>query len=190
MDVSGKKLTDEGLSQFTDDLIECIKFRDRDHPDGAAKLMEFLLQGNEITARSLPKLAEVVSLSAGDLREFDISKNNILVHTPEDKAMWQAFLGSFRDCYMLKKLDLGGNPLETAGMEILARVYIQSDLDFLECDAEDVLGSMHEEEFSLAEEMETLNLKPGKENEPIRGRPKKSANKSKGSYPTLPWSPS
>lgn len=94
--------------------------------------------------------------------------------------MWQAFLGSFRDCYMLKKLDLGYNNLGTAGMEILARVYIQSDLDFLEGDAEDVLGSMHEEDSSLAEEMESLKLKPGKENEPIRGRPRKSTNKSKG----------
>lgn len=143
--------------------------------------MEFLLQGNEITAKSLPKLAEVVSLSAGDLREFDFSKNNIQIRTAEEKAMWQGFLESFRDCYMLKKLDLGYNNLGTAGMEILARVYIQSDLDFLEVDAEDVLGSMHEEDLGLAEEMESLKLMSGKENEPVRDWPKKSTNKSKGS---------
>ena len=95
--------------------------------------------------------------------------------------MWQVFLESFKDCYMLKKLDLGGNQFGTAGMEMLAKVYIHSDLDFLETDAEDLLGPMQdEEEANLAEEMEALKIKPGRENEGPRGRSKKTPNKAKG----------
>lgn len=162
-------------------MIECIKFRDNDHPDGAAKLTEFLVNGNELTTVSLPRIAEVVALSAGDLREFNISMNNIQVNTPEEKGMWQMFLESFSNCYMLKKLDLGDNRLGTAGMEILAKVYIQSDLDFLEADAEELLGTMHdEEEANLVEEMEALKINTGKENEGVRGRSKKTPNKAKG----------
>ncbi|RJE18917.1 leucine rich repeat protein [Aspergillus sclerotialis] len=181
LDISGKKLTDDGLALFIDDLIGCIKFRDNDHPDGAAKVTELLLHGNELTTASLPKIAEVVALSAGDLREFNISMNNIQVNTPEEKLIWQMFLESFNNCYLLKKLDFGDNRLGTAGMEILARVFIHSDLDFLEADAEELLGTMHhDEESNLVEEMEALKINPGKENEGIRGRSKKTSNKAKG----------
>lgn len=173
-------MTDEGFDQFIGALIECIKFRDEDHPDGAVKLTDFVLQGNELSVKSLSKLAEVVALSAGDLRELDISKNNIRIVSPEEKAVWQAFLESFRHCYMLKKLDLGSNALGIAGMEILARIYIQSDLDFLEGDAEAVLGAKQEEESSLAGEIESMTVKPGKENDAIKSRSKKPSNRSRG----------
>lgn len=184
LDVSGKRLTDEGFDQFIDDLIKCIKFRDKEHPEGAARLTDFILQGNELSAKSLLKLAEVVALSAGDLRELDISHNNIQVQSPQDKAAWQAFLVSFRHCYMLKKLDLGNNRLGIAGIEILARVYIQSELDFVEGDVGAILGAKQEEEEpSLTEDMVSMSIKPGKENEPVKSRPKKPANRSKGSKP-------
>lgn len=174
-------MADEGFGQFIDDLIECIKFRDREHPDGAAKLVEFILNENELSVKSLPKLAEVVALSAGDLRELDISNNEIRIQTPEDKVAWQMFLESFKHCYMLKKLDLGSNELGLAGMEVLARVYIHSDLDFLEDDAAAILGPRQEEpEISLATEMESISIKGGKENEPIKGPPKKLSSKQKG----------
>ncbi|RMJ22638.1 leucine rich repeat protein [Aspergillus sp. HF37] len=184
LDVSSKRLTDEGFDQFIDDLIECIKFHDKEHPEGAARLTDFILQGNELSAKSLLKLAEVVALSAGDLRELDISQNNIQVQSPQDKGAWQAFLVSFRHCYMLKKLDLGNNRLGIAGIEILARVYIQSDLDFVEGDVEAILGAEQEDgEPNLVEYTESMSIKPGKENEPMKSRPKKPANRSKGSKP-------
>lgn len=163
------------------DLLACIRFRDKDRPEGAAKVADFILQENELTAKSLPKLTEVVALSAGDLRELDVSDNKIQIETSEDKAAWLAFLQAFAGCYMLKKLNLGGNKIGTAGMEILARVYTKSDLDFVEGDAHDVLGSKTDDESGLAENMEAMDIKSGKENEPAKSRSKKTFGKSKTS---------
>ncbi len=56
--------------------------------------------------------------------------------TEEAKASWRLFLSSFKNSYMIKKLDSAGSPIGTTGLEILGRSYIQSDLDFLEADAE------------------------------------------------------
>jgi hypothetical protein len=95
------------------------------------------LQNNALTTRSLKKLSRVIALSAGDLRELDLSGNEIRVVTPEQGLGWQQFLDSFRHCYMLKKLDFSHNPLGPRGIEILARVYMRSELDFVEVDGED-----------------------------------------------------
>jgi Leucine Rich Repeat (LRR) protein len=95
------------------------------------------LQNNALTTRSLKKLSRVIALSAGDLRELDLSGNEIRVVTPDQGLAWQQFLDSFRHCYMLKKLDFSHNPLGPRGIEILARVYMRSELDFVEVDGED-----------------------------------------------------
>ena len=161
-------------------MIECIKYRDEEHVAGLARVVEFHVSGNELTVQSLPKLGEVVALSKGDLHELDVSNNSIKVETPEQKQMWFDFLSSFKDCYMLKKLDLGANPLGHAGMEILAQVYIKSELDFLEAEAEDILENAASEIEVLAKNMAGLKMKPAKENESskVSGQ-KKSPNKGK-----------
>ncbi|OXV08575.1 hypothetical protein Egran_03661 [Elaphomyces granulatus] len=142
IDIASKGLTDQGLAQFIDDLITCLEFRDRDHPQGVGRLTELHLQNNALTTRSLMKLSRVIVLSAGDLRELDLSGNEIRVVTPEQGLAWQQFLDSFRHCYMLKKLDFSHNPLGSRGIEILARVYMRSELDFVEVDGEDdVVGN-------------------------------------------------
>jgi Ran GTPase-activating protein (RanGAP) involved in mRNA processing and transport len=123
-------LTDEGFDLFVDDLIECIEYRNEEHPDGIVRLVELHLQGNRLAACSLKKLARVISLSAGDLKELDLSDNLIEIQQPEHREIWQDFLQSFERCYVLKKLDLSRNPLGPRGAEILARVYMQSELDF------------------------------------------------------------
>ncbi|KAL1988352.1 hypothetical protein VTN96DRAFT_10035 [Rasamsonia emersonii] len=102
---------------------------------GIAKLHELHLQQNALTTRSLHKLARVVSLSERDLRELDLSDNNLEVHTVEQRKIWQEFLESFRGCFMLKKLDFSRNALGPRGLEILAKVYVKSDLDFFEPDS-------------------------------------------------------
>lgn len=145
-------------------LLECMKYRDAEHPDGAAKLTELHLPGNQLTILSLEKLGEVVELSAGDLRELDISRNQIEIHGGDDKGKgtWLGFLKAFEGCYVLKKLDLGMNQLGIAGVELLSRVYMRSDLDFFE---------EEDQERIVVEEMAALDVNE-KEND--RGRSKKS----------------
>ncbi|KAA8649737.1 hypothetical protein EYZ11_009638 [Aspergillus tanneri] len=180
IDVSGKELANEGLAQFIDDLIECSKYRDADHTEGLAKVTEIHLSGNKLTAQSLVKLGDVVALNSGELREFDLSNNDIQINTPEEKESWYKFLNSFSNCYMLKKLDLGSNPLGPAGMEILARVYIKSDLDFLEDDADIIIGPKSDEEEVLADGIEALKIKAGKDHDGQKsGCCKKSPHKGK-----------
>ncbi|RHZ65843.1 uncharacterized protein CDV56_108781 [Aspergillus thermomutatus] len=182
IDVSGKELTDEGFAEFIDDLIACIKYRDGEHLEGSAKVIELHLQGNQLTVLSLRKLSEVIKLSIADLRELDISHNNLVVCTPEEQEIWYDFLDSFKNCFLLKKFDLGNNPLGPKGIEILARVYMQSDLDFLEADADAVVGMNGEgdhEGEAITDELENLKIN-GKENEATKkASSKQSPKKSK-----------
>lgn len=104
------------------------------------KVTELRLRGNKLTVRALEKLTEVVRLSAADLRELDLSQNDIRVETAEDKSVWSAFLKAFQNCFLVRKLDLSGNVIGPVGVEVLARAYAQSELDFVEEDAEDVIG--------------------------------------------------
>ncbi|KAL5042496.1 hypothetical protein BDW71DRAFT_211157 [Aspergillus fruticulosus] len=186
IDLTGKCLTDEGFAQFVDSLIECIRYRDEAHPVGLAKVTEFHLQGNNLTVCSLVKLGEVIVNNPGDLRELDLSNNCIRVVTAEEKEIWKSFLCSFKNCYVLMKLDLSGNPLGVAGLEILASVYIKSDLEYLEGDADVIvrenLGLDPYGDSELAEEAGALKLgeNSSKENTDPRsgtGRSKKSPNK-------------
>ncbi|KAI9367392.1 hypothetical protein BJX61DRAFT_551484 [Aspergillus egyptiacus] len=177
IDLTGKCLTDEGFAQFIDDLITCVQFRGADHPVGVAKVTEFHLQGNNLTVQSLAKLGEVIPHINGDLRELNLSQNEIRVQTAEEKKIWRVFLQAFKNCYMLKKLDLSGNPLGPAGLEVLACVYTKSDLDFVEDDAIDFVAAHGADEEALAGEVGALNI-DGKENEsPRAARSKKSPNK-------------
>ncbi|RAH84440.1 hypothetical protein BO86DRAFT_407881 [Aspergillus japonicus CBS 114.51] len=179
IDVTGKVLTDEGLAQFIGDLVDCLEFRDQEHPMGLAKVTELHLSGNRLTVDSLPMLTEVVKRSAGDLRELDLSTNDIQITTPDAVRKWANFLNSFQKCFVLRKLDLGGNALGRAGIEHLARIYMKSDLDFLEGDAHEVLALDSEDEEhsstpeSMTEGMARLKVIAGKENEST-ARKKKS----------------
>ncbi|PYH46887.1 uncharacterized protein BP01DRAFT_337405 [Aspergillus saccharolyticus JOP 1030-1] len=192
IDVTGKALTDEGLAQFIGDLVECLVFRDQEHPIGLARVTELHLSGNLLTVQSLPMLAEVVNLSAGDLRELDLSNNDIQIVTPDDVRKWVAFLMSFQKCFVLRKLDLGGNALGRAGIEHLARIYMKSDLDFLESDAYEVIGWDGDEAEHLSgpdstvEAMGRLKLANAKENEGAP-RSKKSPYKPKADQKHAPF---
>ncbi|KAL7662085.1 hypothetical protein ACMYSQ_001441 [Aspergillus niger] len=180
IDVTGKELTDEGFKQFIDVLIECIKYKHAGHSKSIALVTELHLQGNQLTVESLAKLAEVVTLSEGDLRELDLSKNQLHIETAQDVEKWEAFLKAFKHCCLLKKLDLSGNPLGCLGLEHFARVYLKSDLDWLPSDAKDIYGSDIEEESSLVEDTARMKLSD-KENEPKRS--KRSPSKGKKARP-------
>ncbi|KAL4958481.1 hypothetical protein BDW69DRAFT_201814 [Aspergillus filifer] len=184
IDLTGKCLTDEGFAQFIDELIECTTYRSPDHPLGLTRVTEFHLSGNNLTVFSLAQLGTVIAHNPGDLRELDLSANDIRVESPEEKRIWKEFLDSFKNCYMLQKLDISGNPIGVKGLEILARVYVKSDLDYLDADAEAIVrenhGIGHEngEEANLAEETAALKIsEKDKENDPRAGRSKKSPAK-------------
>ncbi|KAL2869849.1 uncharacterized protein BJX67DRAFT_347102 [Aspergillus lucknowensis] len=81
---------------------------------------------------------------------------------------------------MLSKFDLSGNPIGSAGLEILAHAYIKSDLDYLEADAEAIIGANAGGVLALAEDVDSLELEKEKENEsPRASRAKKPAGKGK-----------
>ena len=94
-------------------------------------MQELHLAGNELSVESLEKLARVVALGCRDLRELDLSANCIQVVTSREKELWESFLHAFDGCFVLKKLDLSGNPIGAAGLEAFVRVYVRSELDFV-----------------------------------------------------------
>lgn len=134
IDVSEKGITDTGFDAFLTTLLECMHFRDAEHPDGAAKVTELHLNGNQLSVQSLSKLTEVVALSGADLRELDLADNCVQVQVCDEEAkrVWLAFLKAFEGCFVLKKLDFSRNVLGIAGVEMLARAFLQSGLDFVE----------------------------------------------------------
>ncbi|KAF3406284.1 hypothetical protein DPV78_001710 [Talaromyces pinophilus] len=132
IDISGKELTDDGFNEFILDLRIALQFTSPEYPQGINKLQELHLRGNCLTANALVELAKVIQLSARDLKELDISNNEINIATVSDAQKWKYFLQSFEQCCVLKKIDFSGNTLGTWGIEVLARVYIRSELDFVE----------------------------------------------------------
>jgi Leucine-rich repeat (LRR) protein len=190
IDVSGKSLADDGLAEFIDELIACFNYRDDDHPEGVVKLSELSLKGNKLTVISFKKLAEVIRRSHGDLKELDISDNEITVETSEQIAIWKEFLGSFRGCYVLKRIDFSGNKLGAKGFELLCQSYMQSDLDFVESSKDETLESPEEDnkkDGRLTETMSSLKLGDDKENlkpSPEQTRGNKGRTNRPGMYPS------
>ncbi|KAJ5156271.1 hypothetical protein N7492_009074 [Penicillium capsulatum] len=131
LDLSNRKLTDTGCQVVINTLLQCLQHRDETHPEGIVQIVHLIkisLKGNDLTAESLPKLAQVISLSTGYLEDLDLSDNQIEISNENEKENWRQFLGSFRNCFMLKRLNFGGNPLSTLAIEILAKTYIESPL--------------------------------------------------------------
>lgn len=133
IDLANRRLTDEGLFTFIADLKELLLFKNEQYPQGIAKLQELHLQGNELTVQSLRELGHLVRLSARDLRELNLSNNKIFIKNYNSKLEiqeWELFLRSFSQCCVLKKVDFGDNSLGDTGIDIFARVYTQSELDY------------------------------------------------------------
>ncbi|OKL61286.1 hypothetical protein UA08_03767 [Talaromyces atroroseus] len=132
IDISGKQLTDDEFKVFILDLRYALEYKSSEYPRGVNKLQELHLQGNSLTSDSLVELAKAIFLSSQDLKELDISSNKINIVTTSDVQKWQYFLQSFSQCCVLKKIDFSNNALGSQGIEVLARVYIRSELDFVD----------------------------------------------------------
>lgn len=126
----------------------------------------------------MEKLAKVIAHSHSDLKDLDISENQITIDKPEHGTIWKGFLDSFQGCYVLKRIDFSGNNIGHRGFELLCRAYMQSDLDFVEPLYAKALetGSSKNvgEEAALRDDMNSLSLGSGKENtkpgfDPVKG---------------------
>ncbi|MCJ1311676.1 hypothetical protein MMC25_005349 [Agyrium rufum] len=122
LDVTGRDLTDAGLAEVASALIRCINI-DTETSDPVLKLEEICLKGNALTAKSLVILGDVVAWAANDLRDLDLSNNEIMVKERSDVDAWEYFLSCFKDCCVLRRIDFGGNGLEDRAFEILSKVY-------------------------------------------------------------------
>ena len=121
LDVSGKKIEDEGVSEIISALEEVA----RDNGSGSCyKIEELNFSQNMITTKTLAQLASIIHAARFDLQVLDLSHNKITVQTDAEARDWETFLESFRHCFCLRRLDLSGSNLSgPRAFEILARVY-------------------------------------------------------------------
>ncbi|EEA23777.1 hypothetical protein TMatcc_006850 [Talaromyces marneffei ATCC 18224] len=184
IDISGKELTDDGFNEFILDLRVALQSASPEYPQGVNKLQELHLKGNRLTINALVELAKIINLSSRDLKELDISNNEISIVTVSDAQKWKYFLQSFGQCCVMKKIDFSGNALGTRGIEILARAYIRSELDFVEVveleEEEEEDGDVPEDlmrEHSSRRDHETAVTDQGTKTASRRGLPQASATK-------------
>ena len=130
LDISGKNLTDIGFFPVADTLVNALTY---DGEQGrCTRLEELCLQGNQLTVVSLQALARVILVCDQDLRDLDLSDNNITITTDEEAELWEDFLTSFQECYVLRRLDISGNSLGPRAFEVFTRVYAcESAVDFI-----------------------------------------------------------
>ena len=89
-----------------------------------SRLEELYLSGNSLTTKSLPLLARIIRLASYDLKELNLSENCITATTNEELQDWEKFLESFRNCMVVRRIDLSRNKLSSPRVfEVLARVY-------------------------------------------------------------------
>lgn len=115
-----KALGDEGLFALAQGL-ECALRAER--CDTCLQLEDLNLSGNNLTTRSLARLASIIRLATYDLKTLNLSNNDITVVTEDEAQDWEVFLSSFQHCRRLRRLDLCGNHLGPRAFEILLRVH-------------------------------------------------------------------
>lgn len=125
LDTSGRALKSEGFFEIASALVKAIEYEDDNGK--IARLEDLCLRDNQIDTRSLSHLARIISLSARDLRDLDLSENLITITTDDEVAVWEDFLNSFSNCCVLRRIDLSGNALGSRAFEVLTRVYGQED---------------------------------------------------------------
>lgn len=118
LNLQGKHLCDGGLKLACEGLTTTLE-------SGYAKLDELNLSENKLTLIGLSHLTRVIKLASRDLKDLDLSCNEIRVITDGDAEIWETFLMGFRDTCTLRRLDLSQNPLGDRGMEVFLSVYVR-----------------------------------------------------------------
>ena len=125
LDVSRKDLTDDGFLEVASALVEAISY---DGDQGrVARLEELCLRSNRLTIASLQALTPVIEVSCSDLRDLDLSENQITISSDADVAIWEDFLISFKKCCVLRRIDFSGNALGDRAFEVMVRVYAKEE---------------------------------------------------------------
>ena len=121
LDISGKALTPEGFFELGPALVKSIEYECEQGK--VVRLEEFSLSDSKLDARCLPMLGRIVASASENLRDLDLSRNDIKIVTDTDAAAWELFLSSFSSCCRLRRIDLSRNSLGYRAFEILTRVY-------------------------------------------------------------------
>ena len=118
-------MTDEGFAEVASALVESLKY---DGNQGrVVRLEELCLINNRLTATSLQALSPIIRLATNDLRDLDLSENNIAINSDAEVAIWEDFLTSFRDCCVLRRVDFSRNALGPRAFEVMTRVYAKQE---------------------------------------------------------------
>ena len=118
-------MTDEGFAEVALALVETLKY---DGDQGkVVRLEELCLTNNRLSATSLQALSPIIRLASNDLRDLDLSENNITIDTEAEATLWEDFLISFKQCCSLRRIDLSGNALGLRAFEVLTRIYAKQD---------------------------------------------------------------
>ena len=116
---------DEGFAEVASALIESLKF---DGDQGrVVRLEELCLTNNRLSATSLQALSPIIKLASNDLRDLDLSENNITINTEAEVAIWEDFLMSFSHCCVLRRMDFSRNALGPRAFEVMTRVYAKQE---------------------------------------------------------------
>lgn len=118
-------MTDEGFAEVALALVESLNY---DGDQGrVVRLEELCLTNNRLSATSLQALSSIIRLASNDLRDLDLSENNITINTEAEVALWEDFLTSFEDCCSLRRIDLSRNALGPRAFEVMTRVYAKQE---------------------------------------------------------------
>ena len=91
------------------------------------RLEELCLTNNWLSATSLQALSSITRLASYDLRDLDLSENNITIDTEIEVAIWEDFLMSLKNCCLLRRIDFSGNMLGPRAFEVMTRVYAKQE---------------------------------------------------------------
>ena len=121
LDISGKALTPEGFFELGLALVNSIEYECEQGK--VVRLEELSFSDSKLDARCLSMLGRIIASASENLRDLDLSKNDIQIITDSEAVAWELFLSSFSNCCRLRRIDLSGNNLGYRAFEILARVY-------------------------------------------------------------------
>ena len=118
-------MTDAGFAEVASALVQSLSY---DGEQGRViRLEELCLTNNRLSATSLQALSPVIRLAGNDLRDLDLSQNNITINTEGEVAIWEDFLMSFRQCCVLRRIDFSHNALGPRAFEVMTRAYAKQE---------------------------------------------------------------
>ncbi|KAK6503140.1 hypothetical protein TWF481_008175 [Arthrobotrys musiformis] len=115
LDATGRQLGEEGIAIVCDALCELAETK-------LSRVEELNFSGNDLTASSLRHLRRAIFVCP-ELRDLDISNNNIKISSVEDLENWIGFLESFSNLKSMRRLEISNNPLGDFAVEAFFQTY-------------------------------------------------------------------